>query len=70
LEIPGFKSLASETVVNGQDPQGNPVIIGILPTLLLAGAHNICDNHAIIDIPGNALPANIDLARLVRIYGR
>jgi hypothetical protein len=55
---------------NGQDPQGNPVIIGIpAPCYLRARTLEvISDNHAIIDIPADALPANIDLAELVDIY--
>jgi hypothetical protein len=68
LKVVAFLKPAWTRFANGQDPQGNPVIICIPSTLLLAGAHTKGDNHAVIDIPVDALPANINLARLVSIY--
>jgi hypothetical protein len=61
--------LAWTRFANGQDPQGNPVVIAIPPTLLLAGADTTGHNPAIIDIPADALLANTNLAALVRRYG-
>ena len=53
---------------SGMDAAGNPVIISIPLTLLLAGAHSTGAEGTIINIPADALPANINLARLVRRY--
>ena len=47
---------------------GNPVIISIPLTLLLAGAHSTGAEGTIINIPADAMPTNINLARLVRKY--
>jgi hypothetical protein len=39
--------------VSGMEDGGNPAIIHISSTLLLAGAHSTGANGAIIDIPAN-----------------
>ena len=46
---------------------GNPVIISIPLTLLLAGVHSSGAEGAIMNIPA-ALPEKINLAHLVNIY--